>query len=179
MLDKLLIYLGTSVISAMYFNLKENNMKFKLITYPLLSAAVLLLSSQTIFASHEIPPKPEKCPSVRALNAVGVNSGALDTQLIGWLAGNNKSNYDTKDEWSFIIRAGGDKIINETDAMAKGNALIATLSPDEDGPQLINLMGDNYIWGCYYWGERTFAAAVTPATLSGHLSQMMSMFMKR
>lgn len=70
-------------------------MKLKLLTIALFTYAAVANAS---------PSKPDKCPGVAAIQAVGVNSEYLEDNGHGmWMAGAINQPYDTNMTWNFIV----------------------------------------------------------------------------
>lgn len=115
------------------------------------ASAILALSvSSMTFAT----PQPQICPSVSAIQAVGVSRTVikLDNR---WYAGRRNQMYDTTDAWSFII--GNMNVVTANDAY---NAATTAL------PSLVFRMGPFTgpigKWVCLYNTDESFpAVAVT------------------
>lgn len=128
-----------------------------------LKVSTIILASfiaQSTFAANNLQTKPEVCPSVSALQSVGVNK-ASDGALGGWLAMNSKNNYGTAYEWSFAVLVG--PAANEAEAIKLANSEIKTMTYIQ-GPEE-RAEGTNE-WGCLYMtsDENQFIGfAVTPA----------------
>ena len=91
---------------------------------------ILFLTQSTLAATSLTQPKT--CLSISAVKAVGVNYA--ENTMAGQSAINFKNQYDTLEEWSFVILIGEAK--DESDAIAKGNARITLLSV-VDGPDQV------------------------------------------
>lgn len=145
-------------------------MKSKLLT---LSIALFLV--QPAFAKSDVP-QPQACPSVSAIKAVGVNL-AIDTGMVGWAGANLSNTYNTPEEWSFLIF--GISANDETDALAKANSAISTLTL-VDGPSKTEKE-----WGCIYSSQASqsdgipayVGIAVTPP-MSGPPTSLLARFKK-
>lgn len=89
------------------------------------SASLLLLSITS--QSAILKSKPEKCPSVSSIIAMGIDVEPYGDEI--WYA--RKTNrYDTNEEWSFLFPV----IAKDSeDALTHARALLSTLSFDE-GP---------------------------------------------
>jgi hypothetical protein len=128
-------------------------MEFKMKQLLLVSAlSVSLIASPVLFAA----PKPEKCPSVAALQSVKFE--VTDDANGVWAAGVLRNNFDTQDTWTFVMD--GLKVKSSEEALATANAALPGLSFKE-GPVEIK---DFNIWLCEYAtqeGYETFA--YTPA----------------
>lgn len=97
--------------------------------------------------------QPEKCPSIAAIKAVGVDKlSPLDEKT--WIASHAPDVYDTPEEWSFFMLTDGK---NQAAALRKANRQIANMHL-ERGPDV----GDND-WECVYLGKnKILGLAVTP-----------------
>lgn len=125
---------------------------------------VLFLSlSQFSFAAS--PPKPNSCPSVSALQTIGV------TEIIKeglWYGAVKSNNYDTNDKWTFSI--GNFKATDENDAKQQALQAVSALTL-QTGPVAFNINGQDS-WVCVY-NDRAghLASAITP-TVSFSLSRI-------
>ena len=125
-------------------------MKFEtlLITLPFIIA-------QTAFALND---KPEACPGITAIQAVGVNH-AIYHPREGWEVKGPENKYGTKEEWGFSIAFGD--TLRDKDALATAKEFMAVLLPTGEVPLLLDGK-----WVCYYvatvdW-ERGIGWALTP-----------------
>lgn len=68
-------------------------------------AAILALSSIAgfAFANHQQVPLPERCPSVSAIQAVGVSRNVIQGNNLVWYAGRRNQQYGTNNSWTFIL----------------------------------------------------------------------------
>jgi len=118
--------------------------------------ALFLMLAQSTYAGTQA--KPDKCPSVSALAAVGVS---MTQQAPGyptsWDGFELKNRFDTNDEWTFVI--GEFKTEDQDEALLKANAAITRLAFSY-GPELDN----NRDWYCMYYGKggKIFGLTVTP-----------------
>ncbi|HAT3977615.1 TPA: DUF4949 domain-containing protein [Legionella pneumophila] len=112
-------------------------MKLKIIN------AILFLSlSQFSFAApHE---KPNSCPSVSGLQAVGISEVVQEDGL--WYGTVKSNNYDTNDKWTFAI--GAFKATDENDAKQQALRALNSLT-FETGPVAFNVEGQDR-WVCLY-----------------------------
>ena len=106
----------------------------------ILSAALLLSLSQLSFASSE----PASCPTVTALQSVGVNVVVKDQGK--WVGFVQADNFSTNEKWSFVF--GKFKAKNEDDAKSQANKAISTLNLDK-GPMPFEIEGKPG-WTCSY-----------------------------
>jgi hypothetical protein len=125
-------------------------MKFKTLLITL-----LLIMEQTAFA---LTDKPEACPSLAAIQTVGVNHVIYHPRE-GWEVKAPKNKYGTKEEWRFTIAFGN--TLKDKDALATAKEFIAALLPTGGEPVLLGGK-----WICHYvstvdW-ERGIGWAVTP-----------------
>jgi len=97
--------------------------------------------------------QPSDCPTIAALQAVGVNDAE---NLMGWFA-SSQNNFDTPDQWVFAILVGQAK--DKNDAIKRGNKRIGLLSIVE-GPRAEG----NDTWSCLYSNKsrNIIAFAITP-----------------
>jgi hypothetical protein len=88
------------------------------------TAIVSAICSLTTFADNTIP---EKCPNVKAIVAAGLTAmHKLDQQSQkGWF-GEQRSTYDTNQEWSFYVGL-FDVNASENDALVSAQASLSTL----------------------------------------------------
>jgi hypothetical protein len=127
-------------------------MKFKLI-----SASLAVLFSSAVIAGN-LPPKPNHCPSVSALKAVGVN--AARTMDNDWVAFQSGNRYNTNAEWWFGVGAGA---TNAKDAVTQGNAAIGSLQQQGE-MESFDDETSGAGWACIYLSNSAFAVAVTPTS---------------
>jgi hypothetical protein len=102
------------------------------------------LFAQTSFASAVFQAKPESCPSVSAIQSVGVDV-ALDGVYGGWAGMHQKNNYGTPETWSFLVVVG--QANDQIDALKIANGAIKQLTLSE-GPIQKDDGSDN--WACLY-----------------------------
>ena len=120
----------------------------------IISAALLLSLSQISFSD---PAKPNNCPTVTALQAVGINFMHQDGDI--WYGSVASVNYDTNETWSFVI--GEFKATQENDALVKANKALSSLTLTQ-GPLPFNMNGKDS-WVCLYKDQSGhLASAVTP-----------------
>ena len=133
------------------------------IKYSWLSLLVTFALSQSAFA--QTIDKPEACPSIDAIKAVGVNDAG--DSMLGWLA-HNINHYNTKDKWLFgtLVSA-----TNKEDAIKEGNENIKQFSGVE-GPQKIPDNTDN-TWACIYTSSdpNIFGLTITPVPPNNWIAQ--------
>ena len=131
------------------------NMKIKSGIYLSLIASLFI---QSAYANMlPMPPKPEKCPSINAIQSVGIND--FKQQNTGlWAAGVHNNPYDTNEDWTFVM---GD--INATgidDVRNKVTTALSTLY-FQYGPTPIPQLG---VWSCLYNNAAGYLSnAFTPA----------------
>lgn len=70
----------------------------KFVSYVMLS----FFFSAPVFAKLNLPPIPQKCPSVAALIAGGISRTVIQIDN-RWFAGRRHMNYDTTNVWTFIV----------------------------------------------------------------------------
>lgn len=118
------------------------------------SVSLAFIAAQATLA---MPPKPAKCPGVKALKTSEFDIAQQDKDGT-WVAGVIHNNYDTKDAWTFAI--GKINATSQQDAMDKAEAGLKTLT-FQTGPIAVEKYN---LWACgYYTGEGYPAVAVTPA----------------
>jgi hypothetical protein len=106
----------------------------------------------TSIALATLPPLPQKCPSVPAIQAVGVSRVVIQIDN-RWFAGRRQQHYDTTEAWSFIVAN-----INATDAKEAYNIAAANL------PSLAFRMGPfeaSDHWVCLYNTDLNDLPAIT------------------
>src|SRR5438876_154696 len=109
----------------------------------LVSVALLFLAFIFHQAAFAMPPQPIRCPSVNAIQSVGIQI-VEQTQSGTWIAGVLSNNYDTTDNWTFAV--GEINARNSDDARVKAVDSLNTLS-FQSGPISV----DEYnVWGCLY-----------------------------
>jgi hypothetical protein len=105
-------------------------------------AVLTILLSISCFAIS----KPNACPKISALKAVGVKHA--ETSLMGWQVYSDPNNFNTNELWAFVM-LGDDKSQSEEEAIAKANANIGSLvlysGPDKSSRN----------WECTYALEST------------------------
>lgn len=122
--------------------------------YRLFSLSLSLLLLQPALAASS--DKPEKCPSVAAIAAIGVDDASLS--MAGWVAFPSNSNYyDTREAWSFGIIVPAS---NKNEALQLARANLGSLSVMSDPVQTVTT---NKGWSCYYKNQQDYyAVAFTP-----------------
>lgn len=117
---------------------------------------VLALSlSQLSFATPNT--QVENCPSVQALQTVGVSQVHQEQGF--WYGAVQTNSYDTNDQWTFII--GAFRAKNETDAQKEAEHALNSLS-FQAGPESFDIDGQES-WVCLYADKAGHqAATVTP-----------------
>ncbi|MGQ3887951.1 DUF4949 domain-containing protein [Legionella sp. CNM-1927-20] len=127
-----------------------------------------LLISQSVFALTA--DKPDACPTIKALSAVGVNSAEEFTKS-GWITYRSSNSFETVNNWTlvvFFIEAD-----NASEALVKANKALPRLSlmvgPSETG--------DNE-WTCVYTNndQSLMALAVTPPVDFGNWKTLVHKF---
>jgi hypothetical protein len=89
------------------------------------STILLSLTASFAFAATPpIPPQPERCPTVAALQAVGVSRQTLMINSL-WFAGRRDNVYGTGNHWTFIL--GNIPANNNSQAYTKAVTAISTL----------------------------------------------------
>ncbi|KTD56580.1 hypothetical protein Lsan_2740 [Legionella santicrucis] len=118
---------------------------------------ILFLSlSQFSFATP--PEKPNSCPSVSGLQAVGISEVIKENGL--WYGAVRSNSYDTNDQWTFAI--GAFRATNENDAKQQALHAVDSLI-FERGPIGIDIEGQDS-WVCLYKDRSGHSAAtITPA----------------
>lgn len=126
----------------------------------LLIAATALAFTSNAFA---LPPKPAKCPGVEAIRAGGLSKEIVEQDRDGtWLVALIKSNYDTKDSWSFVV--GKIQAKDRADAFKKASASLASLT-FRQGPIPVTQIKR---WACMYATDQNYVAvSVTPDLTGG------------
>lgn len=128
-------------------------MKMKVVA-SMLCMSLSCLAVQTSYAAASMP---EKCPSVSAIQSVGVN---IAEQARGtWFAGVLSNSYDTSDAWTFVIGpfSGTDK----DDVLSQATNSLQTLTFIQ-GPE--NMDDSEEQSFCLYTADdQHYAVAVTPA----------------
>jgi hypothetical protein len=117
---------------------------------------ILALSlSQFSFATSNT--QPENCPSVEALQTVGVTQVLQEEGL--WYGAVQANSYDTNDQWTFVI--GAFRAKNENDAQKKAGRALNALT-FQTGPEPFDIDGQES-WVCLYSDNAGHqAATVTP-----------------
>lgn len=116
----------------------------------MISLALLATQASVAGSSHE----PAKCPSVAALQSVGVKMTHQSTGSPRSLdAYELKNRYDTDEEWTFLI--GPFETEDQAEALSQANAAIARLELG-GGPEVYN-----NVWFCLYHGEDGVINAMT------------------
>ncbi|KTC85438.1 DUF4949 domain-containing protein [Legionella drozanskii] len=124
-------------------------------TAKIISAALLFSLSQISFSA---PEKPNNCPTVAALQGVGINFMHKDGDI--WYGSVASVNFDTNETWSLVI--GEFKAKHEKDAQAKANEALSSLTLTQ-GPLPFNMNGKDS-WVCLYKDQSGhLASAVTPS----------------
>jgi hypothetical protein len=117
--------------------------------------ALPFLIFQSAFALND---KPEVCPSLTAIQTVGVNN-VIYHPAEGWEVKGPKNRYGTKEEWRFSLAFG--KTLRDKNALATAKEFMAALVPFSENPVLLNGK-----WVCYYIAtvdsERGIGWALTP-----------------
>ena len=119
-------------------------------------SAIVATSLLTFSAAHAVTPKPEKCPSVSALQAISFEGFEKDNDDGTWAGGVLGNNYDTNDRWTFVMA----KIpaSDEVDARAKAIDAMSTLKA---APEPVERNG---YWVCFYPNDKSyFSFSITPA----------------
>jgi hypothetical protein len=129
-----------------------------------LSAALLLSLSQFSFAA---PPQPAHCPSISALQAVGVS--VIVKEKEGWVGFVQSDNFATSEKWSFMI--GAYKAKNKDDAKNKITHAISFFSL-EKGPLLFDVNGKES-WVCLYKDKLGHVASTMTPPMEDFNSQML------
>jgi hypothetical protein len=92
-----------------------------------LFVSTVILSLATSFAyavTPPIPPQPERCPTVEALQAVSVSRQTIAINSL-WFAGRRDNAFGTKNQWTFII--GNITATNNSQAYSKAITALSTL----------------------------------------------------
>lgn len=130
-------------------------MKFKL-----LCTSMILFLSQSALA--EMPPRPEKCPDVSAIQSRGVADIERGNAPGKWFASVLSNSYHTKELWTFVL--GPIEATDENDAKNKAVTSLASLTLEE-GPLPVEWLNR---WVCTYNNKSGYSAvAVTPAVNAG------------
>lgn len=137
-------------------------MKLRLISFSLIA----LLIQPALAVQADIP---NSCPSIAAIENIGVNNAWFSPAGPFWFASNSTPNkYDTNVEWQITIGLISDKKYkNETVVLSVINKFISVLSLQE-GPILTKEPVD--AWECKYMGvinknEGLIAVTRTPPNL--------------
>jgi hypothetical protein len=89
------------------------------------ATALLSLTATFAFAvTPPIPPQPERCPAVAALQKVGVSRQTLAINSL-WFAGRRDNAFGTADQWTFIV--GNITATNNSQAYDKAVTALSTL----------------------------------------------------
>lgn len=120
---------------------------------PVISAVLLLMFSQNGLASY---PKPDSCPSVVALQAVGVSYMVKDSDY--WYGAVDSNHYGTADNWNFGI--GVFRTPDEKEAKQQAIAALGLLKSPR-GPIEIS---DG--WLCSYTDDAGHNAVVVTPTMN-------------
>ncbi|STY28339.1 hemin binding protein Hbp [Legionella wadsworthii] len=120
--------------------------------------AVLLLSLSQ-FSFGALPPKPNACPSVSALKAIGVSDMIKEDGQ--WYGAVQSNNYNTTDKWTFVI--GAFRATDESDAKQQALRAINSLS-FLSGPEAFNMDGQDS-WICGYKDRSGHTAATITPTM--------------
>lgn len=155
------------LLSYLLLNSKENDMKFKtlLITLPFIIA-------QTAFALNT-KEAPEACPSVKAIQAEGVNHVVKENSRGGWIAFSSNNQYGTKEVWKFGISLDC-HCDNEQDYLKASKEALNAFEPYVLGPEKSD---DGTHWYCIYVAEGVIGQALTPPD-ELNLKQFKSRFKK-
>lgn len=122
----------------------------------IMNALLFLSLSQFSFAA--VPEKPNSCPSVSGLQAVGVSEVIKENGF--WYGAVRSNSYDTNDQWTFVI--GAFRATNENNAKQQALRAVDSLIFDK-GPMAINIEGQDS-WVCLYKDSSGHSAAtITPA----------------
>jgi hypothetical protein len=124
----------------------------------IINAALLLSLSQLSFA--EGPEQPDSCPSVSAIQAVGINE--VINEQGSWYGAVSANNYDTADQWTFAI--GEFKAPNQKKAKQKILEAMNSLSY-QFGPEAFEVNGQDS-WVCLYADNAGHRAITVTPTLS-------------
>jgi hypothetical protein len=128
----------------------------------LISASAILLM-QT--AQAAIPPQPEVCPPVAAVQAVGVSRNVVQDDDGLWFTGRRNQMYTTKSHWTFLI--GRIPAPNASQAYNKAAAALGTLT-FVLGP----FFGPFGKWVCNYNTGANFPAVAINPPLTDNLEAM-------
>lgn len=124
-------------------------MKFKLLT-----TAIALLLTQTALAS---PAKQVPCPSVHALESVGVSTATYGNG--GWWGVRWNNDFNTKDSWSLFVGPlkvhGEDKVVGEANSQI--SKLIYADSDTYEGHTVCDYKGPDGV------GARAISPALAPS----------------
>ena len=119
----------------------------------IMSSVLLLSLCHTSFA--DLPPKPASCPSISAIQAIGITYIEQDDGA--WYAGVLTNNYATNDKWTFAL--GSITAASESEARQKATDSLASLTLQR-GPMPTNFEK----WVCLYNNKAGYnTVAITPA----------------
>ncbi|WP_131782690.1 DUF4949 domain-containing protein [Legionella gresilensis] len=116
--------------------------------------ALPLLVSQSVFALTA--DKPDACPSIKALSAVGVSNAEFVEDGNLWVTYRPSNSFETADKWTLVVLPIEAK--NASEAVSKANKSLPNLALFE-GPS-----EEDGMWGCIYTNNdySLMAIAVTP-----------------
>lgn len=110
-----------------------------------------LLALGMAYATQPIPhPIPQNCPSVAAIQAVGVSMNAFQDDDGLWFTGRRNQMYGTSSNWTLIV--GGIAASSSNDAFSKATATLSGLR-FAVGP----VAGPLGKWLCYYQPVSNYA----------------------
>lgn len=120
------------------------------------ATALGLCLSLTQIAQAAPTPEPQVCPSVAAIQAIGVSRNVVQDNDGLWMAGRRDQKYNTNNDWTFILG----KIPAPTASSAYNRAVVALQSLNF---QLGPLNGPLGKWICWYSTSQGFTAvAINP-----------------
>ena len=127
-------------------------MKVKILT------SIIATTLLTLSTAHALPPKPDKCPSVSALQSIALERAEKDNDG-KWGAGVMRNNYDTKDSWTFVV--GDIQADDESDAMNKARDAMTSLHFSEGPKPMFDM------WFCMYKNDKNYVSVAVNPPLDG------------
>ena len=131
----------------------------------LLITSIVIFITQSAFAL--MSDKPAICPSVNAIQSVGVSVaekcqyGFCSDDM--WMAFEMRNSYGTEDDWTFGMISVM-HVNSANDAVARANEILSSLTFIRGPEQFITPDG-RLVWECRYEGRNPYfqGVAVTPA----------------
>lgn len=124
--------------------------------FPIVSIYLSLLAFETK-AMDPLQPIPQICPSVSAIQSVGVSQNVTQDDVGQWVTGRRNQSYGTGSSWTFIVAR--IDAVSVADAYSKATMALSTLMF-----QLGPVMGPLGKWVCYYSVDQDYTVvAINPA----------------